>query len=239
MKKFGIIVLVLFIGFIILRIIPAVINISLNPDLLKTDERKIMEALTMNKELFWTIIEESKDNDTEIMYANLAEKLNALPDNEAKMFSAYLDAYGSRETIWLDMACQLINGTTDDSVYSAFMFWLIAQGETVFLQALSDPDSLAELPEIPFGNAKFETLRSLSRLHYGTGRDVDEMLLYSELAQKAHIEIITTTRFKDPPPSGLYETDEDAVNDIPNVLPKLFARAEEAGFGVKTEKVFP
>ncbi len=229
MKKLGLIVLVICIVFIIIRIIPAVTNISSNPELLKTDERRIMEALTMNKELFWKIIEESKDSDREMMYVNIAEKLNALPANEAKMFSAYLDAY-SMDTIWLDMACQVINGTTDDGIDSDFTFWLIAQGETVFLQTISDPDSLAELPEIPFGNAKFEKLRSLSRLHYGDGRDVDDMLLGAELKRKAVSEIMPTIILKDPPSSGLSETDEDSMNDIPKLLPKLFARAQAEGF---------
>ena len=183
----------------------------------------------MNKNTFWAIIEKAKDADTKIMYSNLTEEIANLSKEDILMFRAYINGYMEliNETIWIDMACKVINGYTNDDTELFFYLWLISQGETVLLKALNDPDSLSELPEIPFGNAEFEMLMSV-------GFDEDEEEIDEEAVEnlegKIIGEITPTIKFKNGEKYGRYKTFEDGIEDIPNVLPKLIKRAKEEQF---------
>ena len=68
----------------------------------------------------------------------------------------------ANESIWVDMACKVINGYVSDDTGLYFTLWLISQGEEVLLKALSDPASIVEVPYIHFGNAEFEFIMSLT-----------------------------------------------------------------------------
>lgn len=46
------------------------------------------------------------------------------------------------------MACKVINRYVSDDTGLYFTLWLISQGEEVLLKALTDPDSLVEVPNI-------------------------------------------------------------------------------------------
>jgi len=183
----------------------------------------------MNKNTFWAIIEKAKDADTEIMYSNLTEEIADLSKEDILMFRAYINGYMEliNETIWIDMACKVINGYTNDDTELFFYLWLISQGETVLLKALNDPDTLSELPEIPFGNAEFERLMSV-----GFDEDEEEIdeVAIENLEKKIIGEIASTIKFKNGEKYGRYKTFEDGIDDIPNVLPKLTKRAKEEQF---------
>jgi hypothetical protein len=191
--------------------------------------RHLKETKMMNKDTFLAIIEKTKDLNTEIMYSNLIEKLKNLPEKDVQIFRAYIDGYMelSSETIWIDMACKVINGYVSDDTGLYFILWLISRGETVLLKALNDPDTLSELPEIPFGDADFEMLMGI-----GMDENEEEMdyELMEKLKEKIIEEIAPTIKYKDGERYGKYETFEDGMEDIPNVLPKLIKRAEMEEF---------
>ncbi|WAW09473.1 DUF4240 domain-containing protein [Oxalobacter vibrioformis] len=129
------------------------------------------------------------------------------------------------ETIWLDMACKVINGyvSNDTALYSTL--WVISRGENVLLNALKDPDSLAELDSIPFGEAECEMLMAIG--FNGEDFHLEEM---EAIHQKWLEEIVPAIAFRNNEKYGAYDRFEDAMADIPNVLPHLLRRAEQAGF---------
>ncbi|MHC6203691.1 DUF4240 domain-containing protein [Breznakiellaceae bacterium SP9] len=188
----------------------------------------------MNKDTFWTIIEKTMDLDTEIMYSNLLEELKILPERDVQVFRAYIGAYMElvNETIWVYMACKVINGYVSDDTGLYFTLWLISRGETVLLKALNDPDTLSELPEIPFGDADFEMLMGIG-MDENEGDDEMDYELMDKLEKKIIEEISQTIKYKDGEKYGKYKTFEDGMEDIPNVLPKLIKRAEKEQFDWK------
>ena len=70
-------------------------------------------------------------------------------------------------------ASLLMDGCTDD-LFIDFRAWLIAQGKTVYMAALENPDSLAEVEQ--YGDCEFEMLSYVGNDAYVelTGRDVYE-----------------------------------------------------------------
>ena len=163
------------------------------------------------------------------MYSNLTEEITDLLKEDILMFRAYINGYMEliNETIWIDMTCKVINGYTNDDAELSFYLWLISQGEAVLLKALNDPDTLSELPEIPFGNAEFERLMSI-----GFDEDEEEIdeAAIENLEEKIIGEIASTIKFKNGEKYGRYKTFEDGIEDIPNVLPKLIKQAKEEQF---------
>lgn len=184
----------------------------------------------MNKEVFWSIIEKTKNSDTEIMRSNLVKELKHFSKEDVLLFNSFLGGYLElvNETIWLDMACKVINGYVSDDTGLYFTLWMIAQGETVLLRALSDPDSLSELPEIPFGDASFERLVTVG-MNLDEDAEIDIELM-EQSRNSVMAEIAPTVKFKNNEQLGGYEEFEDAMKDIPNVLPRLIKRAEREGF---------
>lgn len=186
----------------------------------------------MNKNTFWEIMERAKAADTEIMFENLMKEMTRLQEKDVQKFRAYLGAYTEivNETIWIDMACKVINGYVSDDTGLYFSLWLISLGEAIVLKALQDPDSLSALPEIPFGDADFEMLMAV-------GFDEDEADSVEEsieaLAEDITKEIIPSIQYKDGEKYGHYKSFEDGMADIPNILPKLIERAERDGFDWK------
>ena len=185
----------------------------------------------MNKTTFWEIMERAKDANTNKMFSNLQKEMQNLSKSDVLLFNSYIAAYMQlvNETVWLDMACKVINGYVSDDTGLYFTLWVISRGETVLLSALQNPDSFAELSGIPWGNAEFEMLMSV-------GMDYSEELDYEEiekLQQNAVEEITPTIQFKGGEQFGNYEEFEDAMKDIPNVLPKLIKRAESEKFNWK------
>lgn len=183
----------------------------------------------MDKKKFWSIIEKAKNPNSEIMYLNLNEEISKLSEDEVLVFNAYIGSYAEiiNDTIWVDMACKVINGYVSDDTGLYFSLWLIAQGEKTLLNALKDPDSLSELPLIPFGNAEFEMLMSI-----GMNENTDYEKIIS-IVTKITEEITPGIIIKNGKKYGDYKTFDDAMKDIPNVLPKLIKRAERNGFDWK------
>lgn len=200
----------------------------------------------MTKREFWTIMDNCRDGNCEVYFASLEDTVATLPAAELEQFRAYLAAYleAATDCVWLDMACKVINGYVSDDTALYFALWVVSQGEGPLLQALTDPDSLAELHGIPFENADFEFLMSVGAPEEdeGDAEDWDEdfdvpgdigMLaagIDNAVRKACCLEIQGEVRYKNGDRFGGYDSFEAAMEDIPNILPRLIRRAEEAGF---------
>jgi hypothetical protein len=108
-----------------------------------TEQRTLMD-----KDLFWQIIDEArgKAGRWQDIDAPLATTLSALESADIIKWQQIFDEYQSlsrREGLWAAAAVTLGGGCSDDS-FDYFRGWLTAQGKDVFLNALADPDSLAD-----------------------------------------------------------------------------------------------
>ena len=181
-----------------------------------------------NKEFFWNLIDAAKDPDQNAMLSKLERALSEQNEKDIVRFRACLGAYVEwmHNCIWLDMACALINGEVSDDTALFFNLWLIGQGEKTLLDTLKDPDSLSQLPDIAFGGAFFEGLMTAG---YKEEHGSD---FYGTNALRAQIvmEIAPDIAFRGGDKFGVYDTLEEALDDIPNILPKLIERAKRAGF---------
>lgn len=189
----------------------------------------------MTKMRFWELMDEFRDKsngDNELFLQSAHEYLNNCNIEEVYYFGGYLGAYieSVNESIWIDMACKVINGYVSDDTGLYFTLWLISQGEEILLKALVDPDSLTEIPNIPFGNAEFELLMSLTYELIGEDIDIEKI----SAIQLKCLEIITLDiNYKDNDKYGNYESFEDGMEDIPNILPRLIERAALENFDWK------
>ena len=115
----------------------------------------------INKESFWDLIHEAKiacGQDMDAMMDFLKDRLVSMGPEQAQNFHDILHAYedlADKFGLWDAAGVMKEYGCSDDG-FIDFRAWLIAQGRDVYLSALADPDSLAEV--IPYGDCCFETL---------------------------------------------------------------------------------
>lgn len=200
----------------------------------------------MTKQEFWSLMDNCRSADMQLYFEALDQAVSELRDADRKDFRAFLGAYMNavNECVWLDMACKVINGCVSDDTALYFTLWVIAQGESVLLNAIKDPDTLADLPEIPFHNADFEMLM-------GIGFDEDEALydydeddnleIFEEMDDmlsgeigimvppQIQREVLADIAFKNGDKYGNFKSFEDAMDAIPKHLPRLLKRAREIG----------
>lgn len=104
----------------------------------------------MNRDEFWALIETScagleSDDCAEAVQGALEE----MPAEEITAFDTHFRKLMAASYTWpLWGAAYLINGGCSDDGFDYFRGWLIAQGRTTFELAMSDPDSLADLPGV-------------------------------------------------------------------------------------------
>lgn len=189
----------------------------------------------MTKMEFWQLMDvfrKDSNGDNEIFLQSAQEYLSSCNIEDVCYFGGYLGAYmeAVNECVWVDMACKVINGYVSDDTGLYFALWLISQGEEVLVKSLIDPDSLAEVPNIPFGNAEFEMLMSITYELIGEEMVIDKVSSF----QRECLEIITPDiHYKNNDKYGNYEYFEEAMEDIPNVLPRLIERAASENFDWK------
>ena len=105
------------------------------------------EVLRMDDVQFWSIIDDSKSggNDQLDQAVSLKNSLQTLTPHEVAQFqSAFEDALNRSYTWDLWGAAYIIRGGCSDDCFDYFRYWLIAQGEDVFIAAVSNPETLAE-----------------------------------------------------------------------------------------------
>lgn len=118
------------------------------------------EIKNINKDTFWDLIAQAKEQcgrDLQVEAEYIKRQLYKMEPEQSLRFhhmvhhySKLADKYG----LW-SAAAIMCQGCTDDG-FIDFRAWLIAQGKTVYLAALKDPDSLADVE--PYGNCCFEDL---------------------------------------------------------------------------------
>ena len=172
----------------------------------------------MNKDTFWALVQEAKaacGQDMDAMERYLRDHLVSMGPAAARNFHNILQAYedlADKYGLW-DAASVIKEYGCSDDGFIDFRAWLIAQGKDVYLNALRDPDTLAEVE--PYGDCCFECLSYVGDYAYEqlTGRSAyDEMddafyALRDELAK----DII----YKD----GIQYPREP--KDLPRFLPRL------------------
>ena len=114
----------------------------------------------VSPDTFWTLIAEAKrvcGQDLNASAKWIEDQLLAMEPRQAQnfhdIFHAYLDL-AEQYGLWT-AAAVMERGCSDDG-FIDFRAWLIAQGKEVYLAALRDPDSLADVE--PYGNCSFEAL---------------------------------------------------------------------------------
>ncbi|MCI6320774.1 MAG: DUF4240 domain-containing protein [Clostridiales bacterium] len=104
----------------------------------------------MNKEQFWRIVDDVRSsadpkNQRTVLFA-LQEQLRKLPSAEImewqEIFQFYDDA-AYRDELWA--ASGAMGAHCSDDGFMDFRSWLISQGRDVYMAALRDPESLAEV----------------------------------------------------------------------------------------------
>jgi hypothetical protein len=108
----------------------------------------------MNREQFWTLIEEAReqvldtrdasgiaDRASELLARRSPQEITAA---QQVLWDLMADSY--RNLLWA--AAYLLNGGCSDDGFDYFRGWLIAQGRAVFERVVADPDVLAELPDV-------------------------------------------------------------------------------------------
>ena len=114
----------------------------------------------MDPDAFWDLIAGAKRECGQDMDASLqwlTERLTALGPQQAQDFHDILHGYkhlAYKYGLWTAATLMCGNGCSDDG-FIDFRAWLIAQGKEVYLAALADPDSLADVE--PYGGCQFES----------------------------------------------------------------------------------
>ncbi len=102
----------------------------------------------MTEEEFWNLIEKSREESggCEAQAATLAWLLSGLSAEAIQSFDDIFAAKRAEAYRWdLWGAAYLISGGCSNDGFEYFRCWLIGQGREVFMNALENPDSLADV----------------------------------------------------------------------------------------------
>jgi hypothetical protein len=104
---------------------------------------------TFDEAGFWKLIEDTKaasDGDSDKQAKLLSDRLAEMSFADIFAFSDMFDKFQDiayRNDLWA--AAYIINGGCGDDGFGDFRAWLIAQGETIFRNALRNPEILADI----------------------------------------------------------------------------------------------
>jgi len=104
----------------------------------------------MTLEEFWSIVDATRTGDDPYEHAEAIQTaLSQRAATDILVFEQHMaDLLVASYTWELWGAAYLINGGCSDDGFDYFRGWLITQGQSVFENALTDPDSLADVPEL-------------------------------------------------------------------------------------------
>ena len=152
----------------------------------------LQAGMEMSKLDFWELIAGAKKECGQNMDASsqwLAGQLIARGPQQTQDFHDILNGYlnlSYQYGLWTAASLMCENGCSDDG-FIDFRAWLIAQGEEVYMAALADPDSLADVEA--YGGCQFEELLYTGNetMKHLTGKDAYENTdpdAYKELLEK-------------------------------------------------------
>jgi hypothetical protein len=178
--------------------------------------------MSMDHNRFWRIIDEAREKagSWEKMRDPLVQRLAGLDLADILLWHGIFLEYQSlsyKQKLWA--AAYVIGGGCSDDGFDYFCGWLTAQGREVFLGALSDPDSLADV-EACDGDVEFEYMLSVAKDAYCRKfpeRDADRF--YTEtnipIPDSVRQAMAAEIRYADDIDT---DWDEDA---LPDLFPKL------------------
>jgi hypothetical protein len=103
----------------------------------------------MTRDEFWSLIDATRSDNPYEHAEAVQTALSQKPASEIVDFEQHMVELLSASYSWnLWGAAHLINGGCSDDGFDYFRGWLITQGRSVFENALADPDSLADIPEL-------------------------------------------------------------------------------------------
>lgn len=108
------------------------------------------------------------------MAYELQDRLMSMGPEQTQAFHDILHIYeelADQYGLW-DAASIMVEWCSDDG-FIDFRAWLIAQGREVYLAALKDPDSLADVE--PYGNCCFESLSYVAMPHIDNSQERTSM----------------------------------------------------------------
>lgn len=118
----------------------------------------------MPVERFWNLIDATLAHagDQEQQVSALRVRLEELSGPEVAAFEAAFQERMAQSYTWdLWGAAYVINGGCSDDGFEYFRRWLVSAGREVFEKALTDPDSLADLPDLGAQDLEFEDFGAL------------------------------------------------------------------------------
>lgn len=144
-----------------------------------SSSQPLQAGMEMSKSDFWELIAGAKKECGQNMDASsqwLTRQLIARGPQQTQDFHDILNGYlnlSYQYGLWTAASLMCENGCSDDG-FIDFRAWLIAQGEEIYMAALADPDSLADVEA--YGGCQFEELPYTGNetMKYLTGKDIYE-----------------------------------------------------------------
>ena len=106
----------------------------------------------INKDTFWQLIEETKNQCGQDMDASISwikKELLSMPPEQSLQFHAIMHGYrdlADKYGLWTAAIFIKEYGCSDDG-FMDFRAWLIAQGKDIYMAALENPDSLTRVEQ--------------------------------------------------------------------------------------------
>ncbi len=116
----------------------------------------------MNEDLFWKIIQTTKDKsngDFEKQQEELADELRKLTPNDIILFANRFRYFRGQANTWeLWGAIYIIHGGCGDDSFNDFREWVIAQGKDFYYNTIKDPESLVDFDTDTMDEIEWEGL---------------------------------------------------------------------------------
>ena len=177
----------------------------------------------MNKEMFWQLIDESKEackDNIKGMAKYLEERLSSLSLDEAKSFCGIYDTYhkaANKEGI-ISIAHLMNHEMLTDDGFTDFRNWLIAQGKEIYLETMKNPEILAERAGEPIeGWYEFELFGyvGMRAVEQKTG---DFKQSFVHLSESESMDILEEIEF------GEYADKDLSIEELREAFPKFTER---------------
>ena len=169
----------------------------------------------MDDDIFWQVIESCKSDSEEETLNNIRRSLNQYSAVDIIGFQLRfrtLIAESYHSDLWC--ACYIINGGCSDDGFEYFRYWLLSQGQTVFENAIENPDNLATIVKNRLINSyELEPIAYLPNeiFELKTGKAIydyiDEDAFYDQLKLNSNIE---------------FSWKEDDPESMKAICPKLY-----------------
>lgn len=184
----------------------------------------------MDENKFWRLIQEAYHESnwtTDIQMDILTDKLSNCQQEEILKFQAIYDVYAKesyKEKLWA--AAYVMNGGCSDDCFDYFRGWLISRGKDPYLNALKDPDSIADLDIAPdceyFENETMLSVPSNAFLKNIGSTDENDLDLFYERMREYELDSSEVFNIVD---EIAFDEDIDVTweeDDLKSVVPKLY-----------------